>query len=311
MADMLNVIAPVFIIIACGYGAGKTGLIARDGVKALNDFVLYFCVPPLLFRTMQSVDLSMSATGIWSAYYAAAAAIWAIVALGARRVKGLGDAGGAATAFATTFGNLGMMGLSIAYLAFGDEGLITAALIIAVHASTHWFFGTLWAELANRQRDVNLAKVTRGVLVSLAKNPVVLALAAGAVWNASGAAMPVIGERLIELGGDAAIPAGLFGLGLGVAGYPLRGNLPGVATIMALKMALFPLIAWTLAAHVFQLAPRETALVTLFAALPTGINPYLFAVKFNASVAAVSGAIAIGVIFSALTIPIVLWLVGA
>ena len=311
MFEILNVIAPVFFIIACGYSASKFGLIGRDGAKGLNDFVLYFCVPALLFRTMQSVDITGSASGVWSAYYAAAAIIWFVVLIGARRVKGLGEAGGAATAFASTFGNLGMMGLSIAYLAYGEEGLLIAALIIAVHAASHWFFGTLWAELSHRNRDVNLIKTTGGVLVSLAKNPVVLALAAGALWNASGLTMPAIGARIIELGGDAAIPTGLFSLGLAVAAYPLRGAIPGVVTIMALKMIAFPAIAWFLAAHVMDLPPRETALVTIFAALPTGMNPYLFAVKENASLAAVSGAIAAGVILSAATIPFVLWLVSA
>jgi malonate transporter and related proteins len=310
MAEILNVIVPVFFLIACGYAAAKAGLIGREGAKGLNDFVLYFCVPPLLFRTMQSVDVSHSATGVWSAYYSAAAIIWLVVALAARRVKGLGDAGGSSTAFASTFGNLGMMGLSIAYLSYGEEGLIIAALIIAVHAASHWFAGTLWAELANAERGVNLAKTTGGVLVSLAKNPVVIALAAGAIWNAGGWTMPAIGARIIGLGADAAIPAGLFALGTAVAAYPLRGNLPGVATIMGLKMAAFPLIAWALAAFVFRLAPRETALVTIFAALPTGMNPYLFAMKENASVAAVSGAIALGVIVSAASIPFVLWLVS-
>ena len=309
MNEILNIIFPVFFLIACGYAGAKTGLISREGAKGLNDFVLYFCVPPLLFRTMQSVDVSHSATGVWSAYYSAAAIIWLIVAIIARRVKGLGDAGGSATAFASTFGNLGMMGLSIAYLAFGDEGLIIAALIIAVHAASHWFAGTLWAELANAERGVNLAKTTAGVLISLAKNPVVLALAAGALWNWSGLTLPVIATRIIGLGADAAIPAGLFALGAAIAAYPLRGNLAGVTTIMALKMAVFPFIAWLFAALVFHLAPEETALVTIFAALPTGINPYLFAAKENASLAAVSGAIALGVIVSAASIPLVLWLV--
>jgi len=73
MAEILNVIVPVFFLIACGYAAAKAGLIGREGAKGLNDFVLYFCVPPLLFRTMQSVDVSHSATGVWSAYYSAAA----------------------------------------------------------------------------------------------------------------------------------------------------------------------------------------------------------------------------------------------
>ncbi|WP_428407763.1 AEC family transporter [Hyphococcus sp.] len=311
MAAILSVVAPVFFIIACGYAAAKTGLIGREGAKGLNDFVLYFCVPALLFRTMQSVDITQSATGVWSAYYAAAGLIWLIVLFGVNRVKGLGDGGGSAAAFASTFGNLGMMGLSIAYLSFGEEGLIIAALIIAVHAASHWFLGTLWAELANRERGVDLLKVTRGVLISLFKNPVVLALAAGALWNWSGLTIPGPGQRIIDLGGDAAIPTGLFALGLAVAAYPLRGNLQGVAAIMALKMALFPFIAWALASFVFRLPPRETALVTIFAALPTGMNPYLFAVKFNASVAAVSGAIALGVILSAVTVPFVMWLVGA
>ncbi len=309
MSEILDIITPVFFLIACGYGAAKTGLIGREGTKALNDFVLYFCVPPLLFRTMQSVDLSASEpTGVWSAYYSAAAVVWLLVAAVAGKVKGLGEAGGSATAFASTFGNLGMMGLSIAYLAYGEEGLIIAALIIAVHAASHWLVGTLWAEFANRRRDVDVMPVARGVVLSLIKNPVLIALAAGALWNAGGRTMPVIGERIIDLGGDAAIPAGLFALGLAVAGYPLRGNLAGVATIMTLKMAVFPLIAWALAAFVFHLPARETALVTTFAALPTGMNPYLFAAKFNASIAAVSGAIALGVIVSAATVPLVLWL---
>jgi len=310
MAETLNVIVPVFFLIACGYGAAKVNLIGREGTKGLNDFVLYFCVPPLLFRTMQSVDITHSASGVWSAYYTAAAIVWLIVFIAARRVKGLGEAGGAGTAFASTFGNLGMMGLSIAYLRFGEEGLIIAALIIAVHAASHWFAGTLWAELAARERGVDLVKVTRGVLVSLMKNPVVIALAAGGLWNWRGLTAPPVMERLIDLGGDAAIPTGLFALGLAVAGYPLRGNLAGVSVILILKMAVFPVIAWTLASFAFHLAPREIALVTFFAALPTGMNPYLFAVKENASIAAVSGAIAIGVILSAATIPLVLWLVA-
>ncbi|WP_375205256.1 AEC family transporter [Hyphococcus sp.] len=311
MTAILSVVAPVFFIIACGYAAAKTGLIGRDGAKGLNDFVLYFCVPPLLFRTMQSVEIGHSATSVWSAYYAAAGIVWLTVLFVANRIDGLGDAGGSATAFASTFGNLGMMGLSIAYLSFGEEGLIIAALIIAVHAASHWFLGTLWAELANRERGVDLVKVTRSVLISLIKNPVVLALAAGALWNWSGLTMPGPGQRIIDLGGDAAIPTGLFALGLAVAAYPLRGNMPGVAAIMILKMAVFPVIAWALASLVFHLPPRETALVTIFAALPTGMNPYLFAVKFNASIAAVSGAIALGVILSAVTVPFVMWLVGA
>jgi malonate transporter len=312
MQDLVNVFAPVFALIGAGFLAARGGLIGPEGTRGLNDFVLYFCVPPLLFRTMQSVGFEGTAPfGIWSAYYCAVAIVWAIVALGVRRLPGLGAAGGSATAFAATFGNLGIMGLSIAYLAFGEQGLLIAALIIALHAACHWFFATVWAELALREQHVNIPAVAVGVITSLLKNPIVVALIVGALWNASGLAVPRVAERIINLAGDAAIPAGLFALGLAVAAYPLRGNLFGIGTVIGLKMLVFPLIAWLLAAFVFQLPPRETAMVALFAALPTGMNAYFFSVKFDAGVPVVTGAIALGVMLSVVTIPALMWLTGA
>ncbi len=311
MPDLLTVILPVFVLIFAGFVAARVRLISADGAKGLNDFVLYFCIPPLLFRTMQTVSLDAGSTlRVWGVYYSAVAIIWVIVALGARRVPGLGAVGGAGTAFAATFGNLGMIGLAIAYLAFGDEGLVTAALIIAIHSANHWFFCTLWAEFALRGKGVAPLAVGASVVMTLLKNPIVLALLAGAAWNASGLTMPAVGERLIALAGDAAIPAGLFALGLAVAAYPMRGNLAGIGTLIGLKMVVFPLTAWALAEFVFSLPARETGLVALFAALPTGMNAYFFSIKFDAGVAAVTGAIALGILLSAVSIPLVLWLAG-
>lgn len=312
MQELLDVFAPVFTLIGAGYLAARGGLIGPAGAKGLNDFVLYFCVPPLLFRTMQKVGFEgNSPFGLWSAYYAAVAIVWLIVALGVRRLPGLGAAGGAPVAFAATFGNLGIMGLSIAYLAYGDAGLLIAALIIALHAANHWFFATVWAELALRQRGVDIFSVAQDVVVSLLKNPVVVALLVGAGWNASGLVVPAVAERVINLAGDAAIPAGLFALGLAIAAYPLRGNLAGIAVVIALKMLVFPVIAWTLAYYVFSLPPRETSMVALFAALPTGMNAYFFSVKFDAAVPVVTGAIALGVLLSVVTIPLLMWVTGA
>ncbi|MEQ8936183.1 MAG: AEC family transporter [Amphiplicatus sp.] len=311
MTSILDVIFPVFFLIAAGYAAAKTSLFDEGGRKGLNDFTLYFCLPSLLFRTMQAVDLGVAEPwGIWGAYFLAAIAIWLSVALAFRRVPGLGDAGGAGTAFASTFGNVGMMGLSIAYLRFGEEGVVAGAMIVAIHASTHWLAGTLWAEWAQRGRNVAVLPMVGGVLVSLAKNPIVLSLALGAAWNAAGLRMPAGAENVIGLLGDAAVPVGLFALGMAVAAYPIRGALPGVATILALKMIALPLAAWALSAYVFSLPPLQAAVVTLFAALPTGVNPYLFSSRFNASTPAVSGAIALGVMVSIVTIPLVLFLVA-
>lgn len=310
MAGIADIIIPIFLLIAFGYGAARANIISTEGGAGLNDFVLYFCIPPLLFKTMQSVDLSLDPRGVWGAFYGGLFTVWIIVLALARRLPGLGDAGGAATAFGATFGNIGMMGLAIAYLGFGDAGVITAALIITIHTAIHWGFCTLWAEFARAERGVDVARLLRGVGVSLVKNPILISLAVGAAWNAGGYSLPGIANTIIDMAADAAIPTGLFALGLRVAGQPLRGNIAGVATIISLKMIVMPFFVFLLARFIFTLPAQETALLTLLAAMPTGINPYLFAGRFNASVAAVAGAIALGVMLSMITLPLLLALLN-
>ncbi|MGE0409687.1 MAG: AEC family transporter [Amphiplicatus sp.] len=312
MIDTFNAVFPVFILIAFGYAAARRTLFTAEGARNLNSFAHNFGVPALLFRTLQAGELGAPAPwGVWGAYYLAAALVWILIAVFLRRRRGLGEAGGAATAVASTFGNVGMMGLSVAYLAYGEAGVVVAAMVIAIHTAVHWLIGSLWAEWANRGEGVSLPKTLASVFVSLVKNPIVVALALGAAWKAGGLVMPAFAGRFIDLLADAAVPVGLFALGLSVAAYPLRDNIASVATIIALKMVLFPLLAGALSVFVFRLAPMEATLVTLFAAMPTGVNAYLFATRFEASVPAVSGAIALGVTLSVATIPLILWLAGA
>ncbi len=84
----------------------------------------------------------------------------------------------------------------------------------------------------------------------------------------------------------------------------------GVTVILALKMILFPLLAAVLVITVFELPPVEAGVVILFASLPPGVNAYLFASKYDAAVAPVSGAIAVGTVLSLFTTSAVLWFIG-
>ena len=49
---ILSVTAPIFIIIGIGYGAVKSGIMPREGVRALAAFVVNFVVPALLFKAV-------------------------------------------------------------------------------------------------------------------------------------------------------------------------------------------------------------------------------------------------------------------
>ena len=50
--------------------------------------------------------------------------------------------------------------------------------------------------------------------------------------------------------------------------------------------------------------------VVLFAALPTGANAYIFAVQYKRLVNPVSGAVALGTLLAAVTLPVVVVIVA-
>lgn len=314
MSAILITVVPVFVLIGLGYGAARFKLIEGAGAIGLSRFVFLFAIPALLFRTSMKVDMGNAAPwSLWGAFFGAAAVVWILAIWVSPRVPSLQPVGGAAGAISSSFGNLVMMGIPLSFAHWGEEAVIPAALIVAIHAPTHWFFATLRAEWALRGEKTgsgSIGGMLKELVVSLAQNPIVVALFLGLSWGATGLGLnPVVG-RTITLLGQAGVPAALFALGLSLAAYGLKGHLRGLSTILILKMAVFPAVAAVLAFKAFDLPPLWAGVVVLFACLPPGANAYLFATRYNVSIAPVSGAIGIGTFLALFSVSFVLWLLG-
>ncbi|MGY8634553.1 AEC family transporter [Bradyrhizobium sp. 14AA] len=65
-----------------------------------------------------------------------------------------------------------------------------------------------------------------------------------------------------------------------------------------------PTVTFVLAT-LLNLPPIATDIVVLFAAMPTGANAYIFAVQYQRLVNPVSGAVALGTLLAAVTLPVV------
>lgn len=307
---ILTTVVPVFTLILLGYGAARARLIDTTGVKGINAFVYLFAIPALLFRTVHNLDVAATAPWpLWGAFFLSLAVVWVLAIVISPNFPSLAAKGGASAAIGSTFGNLVMMGIPLSAAHWGPAALVPAALIVAVHAPLHWFFATLRAEWADRSNKSLVAGMVE-LFTELAKNPIVMALVAGHLWRLTGIGISPIADKTISLLGQAGIPASLFGLGLSLAAYGLKGHLRGMTAILVLKMMVAPLIATVMALWVFRLDPLSAGVVILFASLPPGANAYLFASRYNTGVAPVSGAIALGVLLSVFSVSIVLWLIG-
>jgi len=287
-------VLPDFLLIAFG------ALLARRarfdagfwaGIERLVYFVLF---PALLFRALAVAPLAFAdalplvATGV--AFTLGGIALSALGRPLLRLPSETFDA-----CFQCGFRFNTYIAIAVAGRVAGEPGLALLSLLIGV-----------LVPLVNVAAVAVLARgrATR-VWLALARNPLVLACAAGLAWNALGLPRPAVAMRVVDLLAAAALPLGLLAVG---AGLRLRGSdLPprAVAWWLAVKLAALPALA-LVCARLFGLDATQTTVAMAMAAVPTATSAYVLAVQMGAPGAPVALLISAGTIASAITLP--LWL---
>jgi predicted permease len=202
-----------------------------------------------------------------------------------------------------------MVGIPFVQIAYGDDGLLPLYIILSIHAPTLYLAGTSLLNLA-RGQDATSRNVARTVLKAQATNPIVIALAAGLGLNLTGIELggPVAG--IMDMLADAALPCTLFTLGASLAGYRLAGELRYSAALIVLKNAVHPVLMYVLAFHVFNLNPAWAPVTVVMAALPMGMNAYLFAQDSDVMAPTMAAAVVLSTGVSVVTLPLVLYLLS-
>jgi malonate transporter len=89
MLTILITVAPVFLLIATGWGAVKSGYLPGNVADALNAFAVKIAVPVLLFRALERLDFSAAfSPPLLVSFYAGAFTCFAIGIVLARKLFG-------------------------------------------------------------------------------------------------------------------------------------------------------------------------------------------------------------------------------
>jgi predicted permease len=115
----------------------------------------------------------------------------------------------------------------------------------------------------------------------------------------------------IDLLAASAAPAALFALGASLSIYREPTRRTGqVALMNAVKLAVMPVAVWLLGTYVIPLPPFHLKVGVVVAALPTGVNLYLFSSRYLRDVGVFSAAILSSTVISVVTLAFVVWLVA-
>lgn len=312
MYDVILIVAPVFGLILVGYGLARFGILSESAGNGLAEFVFTAAVPALLFRMMVTAEAAEGASplSLWGAYYLAAAAVWIAAALATRFLLHRPARDGASISMGSTFGNIVMLGIPLAIDRFGSDAATPIAIIVSISSPLMWFVATLQIEMVTQREVVTWSEQVKGLIVSLAKNPLIIGLVAGLAWRWTGLGLHPIPDKMIAMLGQAAIPGSLVALGLSLTGFKLQGQLTTVSLICVLSLAVFPALVWLLAFHVFALPPVWAGVAVLFSACPPGANAFLFASRYGAAQGSVSAAVALGTVLSILSVTAILVLLS-
>jgi hypothetical protein len=309
LATLTGVVLPVFGIVIAAFATARAvelpGWLHAGIQRAAFDVL----VPLLLFGTLSQVALPETLpVSFFAAYYGATLLLYALVLAAAVRGLGAAPAAGNVAALCATYGNSVLLGIPLVLRAFGDAASLPLFGLVAVHSPLLFLVTSLVHELAGG--GGSWQATLRTAVRRLVASPILAGIAAGLAVNVAGLPLPAWLAAVTGVAAQAALPVALVAMGIGLAGHRLRGALPAASVLVALKLLVHPLLV----AGAMALTPAPPlwrAVATVMAALPSGINVYLFATRFAAGEAAVATAILASTLLSMATLTLLLGLVAS
>jgi malonate transporter and related proteins len=304
---VLDVILPIFGLLAFGYAATFSRVFGEAAATALASFVFYFAIPVLLFRNMATTTLPDAiAWGYLGAFYGGTALAFALGMAIARTAFGGPFERQAIIGFGCAFGNSVLLGIPVVLTGLGEAASLPLFLLLAFHSA--FTVITVVLEVGGARRE-ELREVPKKALRGLTSNPILWGLLGGVAINLLGLSLPAALERWTALVAGAAVPCALFSMGASLRAYRIAGALRVALVMVAIKLVVCPLTVWALATFVFDVPPLWAKVAILLAAMPVGVNVYLFGVRYDAGQAESATAILLSSILSVATLAAALvWL---
>ena len=297
--DMLTIflaIAPVFALILMGYGLRRGGIPSIEFWNLNDRLVYWILMPALFFAKISAADLSGGlgdyAVLLYAGFFAAILCGW----LFGRKI----EAPQASSLLQGSARFNTFIGLAIAEAVFGTKGLQIAVLGSALLVPV---VNVTVVTLITRQ----LGGSGKSILIGLIKNPLILSIFAGALFNLAGLnEVPVLHE-IARILGNAALPIMLLCVGANLKLRGLSGSRRIIGFSMIGKFLINPL-AVVLVALLFGPDPLVIQIALVFAALPTGVASYTLARGMGGDAPLMAAIITTQTLLSFVMLPLTLFI---
>lgn len=282
---ILGIVFPIFIIVLVGYAYGRRH---RPEMLAANQINMAVFLPALIFsalagKTFNLADNAQIALGGAVVVIGSGLLVWPLARLLGYKPKTLVPP--------VMFSNAGNMGLPLLALAFGEQALGAAVVLMLVETLLHFSLGAWW--LDGRMRP---SMIWREPVFAAAALGLVVGLSGVTVWP------PIMTAS--KLLGDISIGLMIFSLGVRLSGASLSSWTIGWVGAVATPLSGMA-VAWaygTLAG----LSPAELDILFVFGALPPAVVNFILAERYQQEPDKVASIVIIGNASALFFIPLAL-----
>ena len=185
MQILLDVLMPVFLIVAFGYVSVWVQLFDNSLFEALVKFTQNFAIPILLLKGISEVDLDQTFNpALLAAFYIGASTGFFLGLFGARFVFRRDWEDSVTIGFCALFSNSLILGLAITERAYGPDALQANFAIITLHAPFCYGLGITMMEIV-RNTGKSPLTTAQNVMEAMFKNALLLGSLVGFSINVS------------------------------------------------------------------------------------------------------------------------------
>ena len=281
----LTVLLPVFFVLGLGYFAGRAKKFDPDQVAGLNDLVLDYAFPAMMFvSTVKTPRDELLSEGSYAlALLIAFVGLFLAVVLVSTRLlhHSLGEA--TLQANLASFPSVGFFGPPIFQGLFGPSSLVSIAFASTLSAVTMIPLTLVLLEIHHQRTTRGEGQRVSSLIVqSLAntlKKPMVWAPLIGLALVLAGARVPPLIDNMLMLIGSSTSGASIFLAGLIIAAYEIRLNGEVIGNALV-KMVAQPLLMVLLVAALKVGSPLAGEGIVI-CAIPTAVFAPLLAPRYR------------------------------
>lgn len=303
MIQIVNTIIPIFAIILLGVLIRSRGFMPESFIGPLNKMVYYLAIPAMVFRAIALAPFQANFNPLLVLGTMIPVIVVFVVALGIGLLISISRSDLGTFIQSSFHGNLGYIGLAVAYYYLGHEGFTRTGILAGFLMLLQNFLAVLGHQMSYKAPESGHRLLS--VIKRIIANPVILSALAGIIFSVSRIPLPTIIDRSLGIIGGMALPLALLVIGGSLSFKLIKFHFSQVLGAGILKLLILPALGF-LVYHWLGLLPSQFLPGMILLAAPTATITYVMSREMQGSPQLASAAVSMNTLLSALTF--VFWL---